>query len=418
MRGLLILSWAHAGPLADYQGKYAGSEAFQLAFQDLDARVSRAAQVAGAATGLPAHPARVVVEDGQPWPFGTPDAPSSAGGLPPPLPRPELAPFVTRWLGPEREVELHLRTEAIVSRAYDLDAELVHEQVHVLMRGALAPELYERVPPWLQEGLALWVAASTDPTGRYGPAVIHRNLDTTAGWASPDRFLPGLEEGPFSLGRYPESYLAVDHLVRSTGPEAAPRLLQLLVEGTPPREALETVTGVPWATFREGARAHGRRALQGARPRGWRTYVRLLNASLDRRESTVVRLGERYLRRWPNERIAPHVTWLTARSQPSEADRLAGARRVASGPITPWTPDALLAVAASDQDASLYLQVLRDHPGCRCQPEAVLGLVATDDAAFWGGLFVASWPTHRSAGPIRETLGLPPVDTGPGQPTR
>jgi len=119
--------------------------------------------------------------------------------------------------------------------------EIAHEMTHAVMRELMGREAYVRLPRWLREGLALYVARQ----GEDRLSFIFAN----AAPAHPHSHLNGLE-GKHSFNDYAEDYLAVLYIAQVRGKKALEDFVSLVVkELVPYREALERATGMKYHEF-------------------------------------------------------------------------------------------------------------------------------------------------------------------------
>lgn len=156
-----------------------------------------------------------------------------------------------RIAGAERIVITGM-AEFLVAGGVSLERELVHEMTHALMRCRMGAA-FRPLPPWLREGIALWVAEQ-------GPERVRYYLGHGDYIEDPTLLLNGLE-GAHELRDYPEDWLALDYLESRRGVAGVQRFAALLLDGRPWPEALAEVAGEDWPAFAVGARAHARAAL-------------------------------------------------------------------------------------------------------------------------------------------------------------
>ena len=140
-----------------------------------------------------------------------------------------------------------LKTEYLVLGAFDLDRTLVHEMFHCLHRARLGKR-YDRVPEWVREGAALFVAGQ-------GPERA-RALAAVAGPDGMKKLVNGLG-GPHGLFDYYEDVAAFER-VGARGPA----LVRKLLETEDVAAAVREVLGEDMATFEALAAKHARGVLE------------------------------------------------------------------------------------------------------------------------------------------------------------
>jgi TolA-binding protein len=183
------------------------------------------------------------------------------------------APFQTRWTDGNR-VLIVLHTEFVVNGMFDVQAELVHELTHAALRLRMGRNAYAAVPQWLREALAVWAADQVD---RQLAAVLRKrdNLDR------PSKAFSGLDAPEHSTARYAEYGLAAEFIAQQAGPQGLKKLVDLIIAGTPPREALHVVAPLSWRDFVSACRKYAEDRARRARATETEEYVEILR--LDRR---------------------------------------------------------------------------------------------------------------------------------------
>ncbi len=129
----------------------------------------------------------------------------------------------------------------------DLEEKLLHEMSHAIMRELMPADAYLRIPQWVREGTAVYMAGQEN-------ARVQHILGLKA------------EENPFSMVQdfkarhtmndYARDCLAFRHLVEKYGLDAYKTFMKLLVrERAPAEQAIEKAVGRPFEEFRKEALA-------------------------------------------------------------------------------------------------------------------------------------------------------------------
>ncbi len=140
-----------------------------------------------------------------------------------------------------------LKTEYLVLGAFDLDKTLVHEMFHCLQRARLGRR-YDRVPEWVREGAALYLAGQ-------GPERA-RSLAAIAGKDGISKLVNGLG-GSHGLLDYYEDAAAFER-VGARGRD----LVRKLLETDDVAAAVKEVLGEDMATFEAETMRHARAVLE------------------------------------------------------------------------------------------------------------------------------------------------------------
>ncbi len=129
-----------------------------------------------------------------------------------------------------------------------LRATLRHEMVHHAM-GALGAEAFTALPSWFHEGCAEY----------YSGEIYLGGVGISLSWRAASGSLPPLSDFDQGFGEHPveaaEGYALahafVERLVRGSGPQAVPDVLQLVREGSTLDQALVASTGLALVTHEE-----------------------------------------------------------------------------------------------------------------------------------------------------------------------
>jgi tetratricopeptide (TPR) repeat protein len=152
---------------------------------------------------------------------------------------------------------LALKTEYLVLGAHDVEKTLIHELFHCLHRACLGEKGYARLPDWVREGAALFVAGQGTERARVLAAFVGRDplLDDPLG-----RLVDGLD-GPHTFLDYYEDVAAFEAVAVRHGHARALALVKRLLETADVSRAVREVLDEDMATFEKAAAARARRVL-------------------------------------------------------------------------------------------------------------------------------------------------------------
>jgi len=148
---------------------------------------------------------------------------------------------------------LNINLDAYDRAPFDFDKVFFHEMSHVVLSDALGSDAFAKLPAWLIEGTALWVANQGEQLTR---AEAHRYPG-----AAESILLSDLE-APRQAKLYPQYYLAIEYIVETKGIGALQNLIRDLVKGQPYREALAYDLGESWEAFQKNVRDFSARTIQ------------------------------------------------------------------------------------------------------------------------------------------------------------
>lgn len=155
--------------------------------------------------------------------------------------------------------ELVVNVTLMASAGDEFDQVFTHEMTHAVLNDAVGGDAAQRIPPWVQEGLAQWVSGE-------GMDRVKR----AAGQYRKSRVVAGLAcdlEGPYTAHAYPQYFLAIDALRDRHSVNAIEALVRLLIQGKSIREAVEDSTGTSWEQFQKDVQEHSAKILvEFARP--------------------------------------------------------------------------------------------------------------------------------------------------------
>lgn len=153
---------------------------------------------------------------------------------------------------------LALKTEYLVLGAHDVEKTLVHELFHCLHRARLGPKAYARLPEWVREGAAVYVAGQGEERARILAAFVGRDprLDDPL-----VRLVDGLA-GQHGFLDYYEDVAAFEAAEERHGRDGVRRLLRKLLETADVAKAVREALGESMADFERAAAARARRVLE------------------------------------------------------------------------------------------------------------------------------------------------------------
>jgi hypothetical protein len=224
-----------AAVAAAYEGKYRDDPRLARIRKELPARKEAAARRLEQVLGVAAPKVEIRLEDAGRDPSGAwADARTENG----------------------RQV-LALKTEYLVLGAHDLDKTLVHELFHCLHRARLGVKDYRRLPEWVREGAALWVAGQGEERARVLAAFVGRDprVDDPL-----SRLVDGLG-GQHGFLDYYEDVAAFEAAEERHGKDSVRRLLLELLETADVAKAVREALGESMADFERAAAARARRVL-------------------------------------------------------------------------------------------------------------------------------------------------------------
>ncbi|MHC5042403.1 MAG: hypothetical protein ACYTGI_08530 [Planctomycetota bacterium] len=152
---------------------------------------------------------------------------------------------------------LVLKTEYLVLGAYDVDRTLVHELFHCLHRARLGTKDYARLPEWVREGAAVYVAGQGGERARILAAFVGRDPRIDEPLA---RLVDGLG-GQHGFLDYYEDVAAFEATEERHGRDGVRRLLRQLLETADVSRAVRAALDESLAAFERAAAARARRVL-------------------------------------------------------------------------------------------------------------------------------------------------------------
>lgn len=357
-------------PVAKYAGKYEKDDRFKKAFGKFDVLREEALKIVCDRLGVGTVDARAI------W-FTIADALAPDAEK---LVRYTEEPFQTS--SPAAGVaEIVLRPEYIVNGTHDLRETVIHELTHAVMRLRMKRDDYARVPRWLREGIALWVAGQIESR-------VRALLRAPEYAAQPAGLLAGLDDKGGGLVRYGEYGLAIEYLVKAKGPAVIAELVARLERGEDARKAVAAVAGTTWEAFRDAAYAYAHKRIEELRPPQAETdaYLEIVRLDRERQYEQVMKASRAFLGEHPESLYRGDVLYwrgkaFRLRKQPAEAEKalkeVLTKHRAASG----YVDEALYQLAfvrIEDRSFARARQPLRelllDHPDTPLQDRAVYGL--------------------------------------------
>jgi len=140
---------------------------------------------------------------------------------------------------------MNINLEAYSRRPFNFDKVFRHEMSHAILSDAVGGDVFAKLPVWLIEGLAIWVAEQGEQLTR---AEAHRYP------AYAEKILVSDLEGPRRANLYPQYFLAIEYIVKTKGVGSLQNLLHDLVNERPLREAMAYNLGEDWETFQKNVR--------------------------------------------------------------------------------------------------------------------------------------------------------------------
>jgi tetratricopeptide (TPR) repeat protein len=160
----------------------------------------------------------------------------------------------SRLVRSERD-EIHLvslSAEQIVLGIMDVDASLVHESIHCIMRDLMGDRPYRALPRWVREGIAVWGADQLDERAR---EVVARAFLDQRDPRAVLREVGDLENPP---DYYLMVALAFEYLSYNHGQRVVRAIIADIVDGTRPDRAFEKYTGLPMKVIEQERRTFSR----------------------------------------------------------------------------------------------------------------------------------------------------------------
>jgi len=140
---------------------------------------------------------------------------------------------------------LNINLDAYSRLDFNFDKVFYHEMSHIVLSDAVGAEAFTKLPVWLVEGLAVWVADQGEQLTR---AEAHRY----PGYA--DRILILDLNSPRQGNAYPQYFMAIQYIVESKGVTALQNFVHDLVQTRPLKEAMMYNLGEDWPTFQKKVR--------------------------------------------------------------------------------------------------------------------------------------------------------------------
>lgn len=132
----------------------------------------------------------------------------------------------------------------------DVNQLLAHEMAHMVLADFMGEQKIEKVPMWLNEGMA----QSVTHEGRSRVADFARSLEWEESMLIPcelDSPVDTFAHGEGNYACYPEYYLAVQRLRQVGGPLAVGKILRGLRDGQKTADAFLSATGIDYSLFQQ-----------------------------------------------------------------------------------------------------------------------------------------------------------------------
>ena len=217
--------------LLDYEGKYASDPRLAAARKALPAQLAAARRMVGVEEAV-----RIRLED---------------------LGKGRAGP-VARTKRDADGYVIVLYTEPLVLRAHDPARTLAHELVHVRQKKRWGALRAVSMPPWVVEGMAIYLSGQLDTRARVLAAHVGREpvpVDPAV------RLVNGLA-GRHTLLDYYEDGAAFAAVEERFGRKKADAFIEALLDGRRPKEAAALVLGERWAAFEQRSRTFALRKLR------------------------------------------------------------------------------------------------------------------------------------------------------------
>ncbi|MEM8883561.1 MAG: hypothetical protein AAGD14_05815 [Planctomycetota bacterium] len=214
-----------------YEGKYADDARLAAAVKELPAQLAAARKLVGEKTAV-----RIRLVDGG----------KARGGV------------VARTRREPEGFVITLYTEALVLRAHAPISTLAHELIHVRQKSRWSAREAARRPPWVVEGMAIYLAGQLEQRARVLAAHVGRERVPAD---AVSRLVNGLE-GRHTLLDYFEDGAAFAHVEEQHGKEKVDAFIEALLAGQRARTAVRSVLGQRWESFERGAREHAIRTIR------------------------------------------------------------------------------------------------------------------------------------------------------------
>jgi hypothetical protein len=154
--------------------------------------------------------------------------------------------------------ELVVNLDETAGTSEDFDRIFYHEMTHAVLNDAVGGEASDKIPHWVQEGLAQYVSGEgkdrvTHAAERFKKSQVQALLYDL--------------DGPYSGYAYPQYFLAIDCLHERHSVNAVQALVRNLIQGKSVVDSVEDATGLPYAKFLEEVREYSLNVLRDkARP--------------------------------------------------------------------------------------------------------------------------------------------------------
>jgi hypothetical protein len=154
--------------------------------------------------------------------------------------------------------QLVVNMDATSGDAMDFDKIFYHEMTHAVMNDAVGGDAAEKIPHWVQEGLAQYVSGE-------GPGRVKDFAQTVK--KSQAKELVADLESPYTGRAYPQYYLAIQYMNDKFSVNAIQALVRELILGKSTAEALQDSTGQDWVKFQDDLREYSIKIFEdNARP--------------------------------------------------------------------------------------------------------------------------------------------------------
>ncbi len=155
--------------------------------------------------------------------------------------------------GQDFEQELVVNLGELARFPHHIDTVFYHEMTHAVLNDAVGGQATFRIPRWLQEGLAMYVAEEGESRVMQAAGNLRRSLAHT--------LIFDLDGSTYS-NAYPQYYLAVKYILEKHSINALQGLVRDLVSGKSLNDAIQNNTGLSGSQFQKNVKEFSLKAFQ------------------------------------------------------------------------------------------------------------------------------------------------------------
>lgn len=127
----------------------------------------------------------------------------------------------------------------------EFDPIFYHEMTHAVLNDAVGGQAAQRIPPWVQEGLAQYVSGEGADRVAQAAGRVRK---------SQARALLHELDGPYTGSAYPQYYLAIHCMEDLHSVNAVQAFVRNLIGGKTVLDSIEDSTGLSWEKFQDEVR--------------------------------------------------------------------------------------------------------------------------------------------------------------------